>query len=405
MEKGWALITVLIVLFIMFALVGSFLFLATNSWILNERYHENVVALYLAEAGIDYALWEINYGGADFSGWAGDPVTEVTKSINDFQDSDGNIYGDIDISVYNFGQDIMIVRATGTLNSLTGPAVSRVVQVFIKRHHLFKYAILTEQNISMSGNAKTDSYDSTSGAYGGSNISDNGDIVTNGSGNPAISMTGNAKVSGDAHTAAGRIITKTGNADIEGEEGHTADEYMPPVTVPDNIASLPSGGSLSLSGNTTLPLSDGNYRYTSINLSGNSKLIISGNVVFYVTGSISNSGNSQIIMEPGSKTTVYFTGDLSISGNGVWNKTSDPSELSFLGTNTASNVSLTGNGNFHATVYTPSANVSISGNGENFGAVAGKTVNMSGNAKIHFDEQLANDSPMMGYDPYNWEEK
>ncbi len=360
MEKGWALIAVLIVLFVIFALIGAFLFLATNARLLNERYYENAVALYLAEAGIDYAIWEINYGGADFSDWAGNPATEATKSINNFQDSEGNIYGDINISVYNFGQDIAILCATGTLESITGPPASRVVQVFIKKHHVHTHAILTEDNITMSGNAETDSYDSTEGPYGGSNMADNGDIVTNSNADPAVSMSGNATVNGDANTGTDGVITMSGNADINGDQYHTADEYMPPVTVPSDIASLPSSGPLSLSGNTTLPLSDGNYRYTSINLSGNSKLIISGNVVFYVTGSISNSGNSQIIMEPDSQTTVYFTGNLSITGNGVWNKTLDPSELSFLGTDTASNVSLSGNGNFHGTVYAPSSNVSIS---------------------------------------------
>lgn len=398
---GLTLITVLVVLFLIFALVGAFLFLATNARLLNERYHQNAVALYLAEAGIDYAIWEIDFGGADFGDWGGSPATEATKTINNFQDDDGNIYGDISISVYNFGQEIVAVRSTGTFSSITGPQSSRTVQVFLKKHRIHTHAILTEDNITMSGNAKTDSYDSANGPYGGSNMADNGDIVTNSGADPAVSMSGNAVVNGDANTGADGVIKLTGNADVNGDQSHTADEYMPPVEV-----TMPHPtGPLSLSGNASMPLPEGTYSYTAINLSGNSILTISGKVIIYVSGSISNSGNSQIIVEPNSKLTVYFGGNLSISGNGVWNKTQDPSELSFLGTDTASNVSLTGNGNFHGTVYAPSADISVSGNGQNFGAVAGKTVNVSGNGNIHYDEQLKNDSPVIGCDPYVWQEK
>jgi Tfp pilus assembly protein PilX len=104
MNKGMALITVLIFTFLLFALVGFFLSLVTNARLINERYHENLIALGLAEAGVDYAIWEINFGGGDFSvaeGWSG--TNPKTTTINNFQDTDSNIYGDINISCIIMG--------------------------------------------------------------------------------------------------------------------------------------------------------------------------------------------------------------------------------------------------------------------------------------------------------------
>src|SRR3990167_9538651 len=104
MKNGMALITVLIITLLLFVLVGAFLLLSTNALHINERYAKNLIALELAEAGVDYAVWEINFGGGDFTageGWSGsDPKT---ATISNFQDSDGDVYGDIEISVYDPG--------------------------------------------------------------------------------------------------------------------------------------------------------------------------------------------------------------------------------------------------------------------------------------------------------------
>jgi len=410
MNRGMALITVLITTFLLFALVGAFLFLTMQARILHERHYENMVALGLAEAGVDYAIWEIKYGGTDFAGWNEIPSgSHIFKtSLPDFSDASGNEYGDINITVDRSAEP-NVITAEGTFSSLSGPALSRTVRVLVRKDRLFgEYGVLTVERITMTGNAGTDGYDSSKGDYGASydgkiNIDQNGNILTNGTGAPAISLTGNATVKGNANTGPEGTISKTGNASITGTESHNADEEMPEVELPQ--LSWVYCGSLSLSGNNSLTRTTNNYQYDSITLSGNSKLTLSGEINIYVTGNIQTSGNSQIIIEPDSAVSVYFDGNTSISGNGVWNKTKDPSELSFFGRPTSTNVSLSGNSDFYGTVYAPSAGLDISGNGCIYGAVGGGTLTLSGNAKVHFDEQLKNDGPAMGYEPYVWQEK
>ena len=403
-KKGWALITVLVVLFLVFAILGAFLFLTTNARLTSERYHENTLALYLAEAGADYTIWEINYGGADFSDWAGNPAAEATKTINNIQDSDGNIYGDVDIAIYNFGQDIITVRSTGTFTSISGPQASRTIQLFLKKHKLFNYAILTSEGVDISGSAKTDSYDSSLGPYGGSNIYQNGSIVTNSQEQPAITITGNnVEINGDAVTGpSGTISDPHGN--ITGIKDDTAEVFMPSVVVPNNLTSLISGGVLN-HGET---LSSGDYKYDSLDLNANKKLTLNGNVNLYFTQnpSITLTGSGEIVVNGSAN--IYFDGGLQLGGKGVINNSLDPSDFALYGTDSVTDISIAGVGALYGALYAPSASISISGNSEIYGAIAAKDTTVSGvagNTAIHFDEQLMQDSPTIGYDPYYWEEK
>lgn len=391
----------MVVLFVMFALVGAFLFLATSARLINERYHENAAALYLAEAGVDYAIWEINYGGADFSGWTGNPAIEVTKAINNIQDADGNIYGNISVSVYNFGQEIVTVRSTGSFSSLTGPQVSRTVQAFLKKHHISNYAILTQQSISVGGNTTIDSY------LGAFPDRSNGDLVTNSSATPAITTTGNAcSISGAGITGPGGTISD--QHDKIAIEDDNAEVYIPPVD--NDFTGLASEGSINTSYEIT-----GDHKYDSLTLSSTDKVTLdcaSGAVNAYFTGDISLSGKAEIeVLNSDSSSdriaNVYFDGDISISANNnkVNTSTKDPSNLVFYGKNTGSqSVNLTG-GEIYGIFYAPSADFSISGNPDIYGSITAKTVDVSGTAEIHFDEELKDKSPAKGYDPYCWEEK
>lgn len=421
MNRGAVLITVLIIAFLLFALVGTFLFLATNARLINERYHENLIALGLAEAGVDYALWEINYGGEDYlaaDGWSGTNPKILT--ITNFKDN-GNIYGNISTSVYNPGTDSVIMISTGSFTSISGPTVSRKIRVLLSKHELFNYAILTANSIDIGGSKnKIDSYDSSKGDYGAeyvengvtkTNINDDGDIVTNGQGDPAINLHGNVTVSGDANTGPDGTVSMQGSkVSLSGGTDDTAEVYMPSVAVPISLTSSTSLGPLDINKKDDPAglLTTGNYKYDSLTLSGKGELTLDGNVNLYFTGnpSISTSGQSQIIITDDSNVNIYFDGNVSLSGQGVSNVGGSPSDLTFYGTDTVSNINVAGIGEFYGSFYAPGADyVWISGNSEIYGAVVGNNVLLMGSAEIHFDESLKEIGPTSGYDPYAWQEK
>ena len=103
---------------------------------------------------------------------------------------------------------------------------------------------------------------------------------------------------------------------------------------------------------------------------------------------------------------MYFDGDVSLSGQGVLNHGGFPADLTFYGTDTVGNINIAGIGEFYGSFYAPAADYFyISGNSEIYGAVVGKNVSLTGSAEIHFDENLKNIGPTMGYDPYVWQEK
>jgi len=395
---GTAFITILIIAILLFVLVGAFLALITHGRRLNERYHEGLVALSLAEAGADYAIQQINFVDENLSSWSGG--NPKSKTLNNFQDDMGYTYGNVDIEVYNPGTSDVRIVSTGTFDTTTGPPVSRRIQVYLKQHRIFDYAILTVEEIVLNGTPNVDSYDSSAGSYGGDNQGQDGDIATNGSANPAITLSGSTTIEGDANTGPGGTVLIEGSSTLTGDIDDTADEFIPPSQVPDSLASLASEGTLS----SDETLTDGSYKYDSINLGGNDTLVINGEVALYVTGDVKTTANSEIVVSDGSTLNIYFDGELDLGGNGVLNEGGDPSDLTFYGSESATSIDIAGIGTFYGTIYAPQAEISISGNSEIFGAVVGHRVNHTGIAAIHYDIQLRNDGATIGYDPYAWQE-
>jgi hypothetical protein len=256
----------------------------------------------------------------------------------------------------------------------------------------FNYGIFGDIGVAISGNGRTDSYNSSTGPYTWATHNTNGDIGTNATGAAAISLSGNAKVYGDAQVGVGgnpsTAITTSGNAAVvpPGQK-LAADEPkdMTPLTLPSGGTSMPAW---SISGNNSDTLNSGTYRRPGINISANGKGYISGDVTLYVTGNITISGNGRLKILSGGSLTLYVSGNVIISGNGITNNTSYPEDLQVYGTSTCNSIVISGNSNIYGAIYAPRAAVAISGNGDIYGSVICRSLAMSGNGNIHYDESL-----------------
>jgi len=142
---------------------------------------------------------------------------------------------------------------------------------------------------------------------------------------------------------------------------------------PSGLALAPgSYGNVHLTGQGIIHLSTGTYTINSIDLTGNSKVVIdSGPVVLNVAGQ-------------GVTTPVDFT------GGSLTNSSLDPSKLQiqYAGTGT---IKLEGGSQASGLVYAPNAPVQFGGGTDWFGAVISKTASIAGGMKIHNDRQLANE--------------
>lgn len=369
-ERGVIMVTTLL-LVAMIAIFATSLFARTIGEKRQIEMQTNrIIAFQMAEAAVDDAIFNLatnsNYSGTNGQfinlGASGGYSSTVTQP-----DSANNP---------NVRQIIAIGSAPGnTLGDYAYQARTVTTYVQLAPQSLFSHAVFTQDKITMQGNAATDSYNSSAGPYGGTNVGGNGDIGSNTTDTGDISLTGNAVVSGDAQVGVGgdpnQVIQLGDNAAITGgTSAEPANVNLEPVTVP---AGLTSSGPVNLSGDTIQSLPAGTYLFDQIKISGNAKLVPDGPV------------------------TIYVTGDVDITGNGVTTAGNIPANfiVNVVGQET---VKISGNGTFYGVIYAPESGknsdavtiTTLTGNTEIFGAIIAYEFKANGNIKVHYDDALAN---------------
>ncbi len=352
-QKGIILITTLGLIASITVLSAALLTAAVIEIKASERFEQRMVAFHWAEGAIDQTLVNLKTN----SSYSGVPSTSGT----------GRVAGNYLSSVTSLGNNVYRISSTGTITG-TAATISqtRSLQIYatLASSSPFAMSLFANQTIAMSGNAQTDAYDSRNGAYNSATATNEGNVGSNRAGSNTITLSGNVKINGNATVGPGAVvgtaITTSGNAAITGTKSAASTlKTLDPVTVPGSATNL---GSISISGNTTQTLASGTYVVSSISISGNGQLNISGN------------------------TTIYVTGTVSIAGNGISTASNLPTNLRLNVQGTQ--VNLSGNGALYAAIYAPSAQVNISGNGALYGAVVSNWINDSGNGKIHYDKAL-----------------
>ncbi|MCP4579689.1 MAG: hypothetical protein GY846_25745 [Deltaproteobacteria bacterium] len=403
-EGGAALVIGLMFLTILAMLGTTAVMMTTTDMQIGANYKSSARAFYDADAGVNYAIGNMETGlkasPQTFSlPTVGNPSQLTYTAPSGFSFSISNVTM-LATNVYSF-------TSTGS-----GPDNARavVIATFSVGGGIFNYGIFGDLGVTIRGNGKTDSYNSSDSPYTWATRSTNGDIGTNATGAGAIRLSGNAKIYGDARVGVGgnpsTVITTSGNADVvpPGQK-LAADEPkdMTPLEFPSGGTSRPAW---SLSGNNNDTLNAGTYRLPGISISGNGKGYISGDVTLYVTGNIDIFGNGQLTIQPGGSLTLYVSGTVKIRGNGkITNNTSRPEKLQIYGTSTCTNVRFSGNANIYGAIHTPAAAVSVTGNGDIYGSVIGRSIVVSGNGNIHYDEALQNVGPSFDLKLLSWKQK
>jgi hypothetical protein len=305
-------------------------------------------------------------------------------------------------------------------HSVSAPQVSRRVEAIVRPVSAFSEAImsvgivdLTNQNIVVDSYDSTDPTKSTNGLYDSAKRQENGDIATDGQ----LIEAGNAQIYGDVATNAGTV---SGAANVTGTE--YTDFYQDPIPVGEpnwpSINPTPS----SVSSTTTIHASStqgapvSRYVMSNISLSGGKTLTLAGNpdgsqtyIEIYVTGDISVSGTGEIVIQPGVTATIYFAGNVDVSGNGILNSNNQPGNLRLYGIqpsdSSPEHVNLGGNSEITASVYAPGHDVTVNGGGSDghvYGSIVGKTVTMTGVTNLHYDEALAATGMIDSYKIVSW---
>lgn len=290
-----------------------------------------------------------------------------------------------------------------TATAQTG-AQQKSVRVILKPNYTntptFEMAIFMDHGLTLNGTGMTlDSYDSSVGAYGGSNVSDLGaDIGSNG----AINI-GNSNIGGSiysftnpmndtTHTVAesgpGAVVTggvmsnalassrfdtitqgrglPAGTPVIQ-ESLAVEQKGLPPV--PSHPSTATYIATIGASGRTSTVLEAGDYWCNAISISG------SGSIVLPATGTV------RIFVE-GSNPSI------NIGGQGFVNS-GRPENLQVF--TSATRVDVSGNGTFRGVLYAPNADITMRGNGQYYGAVIGHEMSLTGGGSrggFHYDTSL-----------------
>ena len=354
-ESGMALITSLIVLLAIAIISGAIIFEATTQYRIGRRNKAEIVAMNIAEAGVEYAIWRLETDST-FSGTGPITVGEGTYTC-----TVANIVGFSNERLITVTSVASAYPAQRTIMVRVGIAYTGSSDW--QGNSPFGYAAFGKDkvtNMSLSENAKIDAYNSDSGTYAATN-SESGDIRCN----AGIDLSGDAEVKGDATPGPYGSVTTSANATVTGSTT-PAETYAALVDIP-NTETSKCTTSLSLSGNDILTLgSAGNtttYYYTSISVTGDAEIIIpsGANVIFYVSGNVKIAGNGMTNNNPGNDATTL--------------------QLFAAG----SSVQYSGNAAFTGVVYAPNGTIKLSGNADSYGSFIGNKVQITGNGVVHYD--------------------
>jgi len=390
-EKGFVLIVGMIVMSFLLLLAVPFLYQLSFENNLTNKSYKSSAAISLAEAGVDRAIWELNYG--DISTWDGDSSLR-TMTISSFQTFDGNVMGDIEIRVEDPDGDNPVVSSSGRVALVESRVLCKCARVVLEeeRYKPWINGIFGDEELDFSSNAYVDSYDSRDGAYGDSNTGSEGHVGTNGTHYGCIDLDSNSRIYGNAlsgpETNPEDVIITRGNAEIFGAlDSLSEPNDMPSVPLPEGLL---YNGDYSLGG-TELDTIDESGVYTSFSLDSNCTVIITADVTLYITGEFSMRSNSQLEIAPGVKVTIYLGGTfIQHSNTQINNLSEDPTSLLILGTDTFNgDMDWNSNSQFWGSVYVPEADVHFNSNADFYGSISAKSFECDSNSRIHYDLALA----------------
>ena len=373
-EQGFILVVSVLIITCLLLPTLPFLFQLSVDLRLTEKSYKSVAAFSLAEAGVERAIWELNYG--DISSWSGDESLR-TMTISSFNTPDGNVIGDIEVRIENPGTDNPVVEATGSVDYIRSHTVTKTARVVLEKseYHPFDYGVFGDEGINMNSNALVDSYDSRNGEYGDTNMGSNGHVGTNATHDGAIDLMSNAQIYGNAITGPESdpeaAITTGPNAYIDGTKlALDAPKELPSVSPPEGLSPK---GDYFLGGNDEDLISESG-EYSSFMIDNNAKVTIIADVTLYITGAFSLLSNSQLELADGASVTIYLGGTFEQNSNTQINNISmDPTKLEFFGTD-AFNSTMVWNSStqFFGAVYVPRANVVYNSNADFYGSMVGK---------------------------------
>lgn len=238
--------------------------------------------------------------------------------------------------------------------------------------------------ISVPGGPSTDSYSSSMGSYLAQEPGHNGNLCSDG----WIDVEGSAFIDGNANPGRGHHTTIDGGSAVV--TGNTSPRLRPlnlpgvdvsEVSATNDNADLPK----IRKGNDYVDALDGSRNF--LLDGGRSYTLPAGDYYF---NDVTLTGSSSLYVEPG--VNIYMTGRLDTSGGDVINSSQIPGDMRVFMTGGTARIA--GSSENHMVLYAPETDVEITGGGAFHGAAVGKTLTVTGDGGVHYDEDLNLDAAL-----------
>lgn len=296
--------------------------------------------------------------------------------------------------------------------AISTPQASRTIEVIAQANAggVFDYGLLVANSITMDGGGYIDSFYSHNPPTGYSSPpnglwsllyrTDHGNIGMNNSGTNSnlngMYVYGNLSYSGPQPVAGTNNVI-----------GGVSTPFNVPIPTTSDPTQLFAG--VTGSGNGSLPsvVTAGTqqqptlYKFNNLTVNAGGNVVISPPppppppqvpastyyVTIWVTGTLKLNGGATITQAPNVKVTYYLDNGATINGGALVNP-GYAQNLSIIGVGNGQTFKLSGGAPFVGTVDAPGWQVNLSGQGDFSGAFIGNTLNITGGARVHYDQAL-----------------
>jgi choice-of-anchor A domain-containing protein len=329
-----------------------------------------IAARCAADAGVTQALFEMNKK-VKVLPWNNSSLPEVISATlpNDA------VYGYKVTGDLSNGHNLKSTGAYGLRQ--------RTVRCSFPLQGLFEYALFGDHYVHLKSGGTVTSYNDDPGDK-------NLQVGTNSILADSLDMKSAAIVNGDAVIGVGGDPGVVINDTAGGIKGNTyimpKEHEMPPITVPESLASLPSSGIIN--NNKTISSS---AKYDKIDLSNSKIITIKGKVSLYIVGdmTLGNSAELRISDANDASLILFVGGNIEIKNGGVINNlTEDAKKLQIYGLDSCQSLVLKNGGDFYGAIYAPNADVVMMNSGDMFGSVVAKSVDQRNSSTFHYDVSL-----------------
>lgn len=374
-ERGTVLVVALLMTAGMLILSMPFLTKISVQYRVTENTYRSFSAINLSEAGLERAIWELNYG--DISAWDGNDLLR-TCFLPSIQASSGRVIGNILITVAAPAGDNPIVESTGQIDISEDVFQSKTTRIVLKKKGgdpLFDVGVFAKESVTLA-----------------SNLTIEGDVGVNGTYPGALTIGNNSVVTGDAFCGPGGdpfvAINLLGTAQVMGQQA-AADEAkdFPSVSLPEGMIYR---GELYAKGETVEITESGEF--SSFVLETGAVVEIAGDVTLYITGLFSLGPNTELRIVEEGHLTLFLSGSLYFDSNcAVNNSLEDPTRLVILGADSLTGtVNFNSNTPFYGALYMPQADLVFSSNIDFHGSAIGNSIVLNSNVDLTYAEELQN---------------